>query len=60
MLSVLRQLGIRVQAVMTAIFRSEKFQRVLRWLRIRHKITSPARGKREGEVVHLHLLNEWA
>ncbi len=60
-----RRLGIRVRAVMTdnaRVFQSKKFQRVLRWLGIRHKTTPPYTPKVNGKVERFirTLLNEWA
>jgi len=60
-----RRLGIRVRAVMTdnaKIFQSKRFQRVLRWLGIRHKTTPPYTPRVNGKVERFirTLLNEWA
>ncbi|GEM90594.1 IS481 family transposase [Oceanithermus desulfurans NBRC 100063] len=60
-----RRLGIRVQAVMTdnaRIFQSKRFQRVLRWLGIRHRTTPPYTPRVNGKVERFirTLLSEWA
>ncbi len=60
-----RHLGVRVRAVMTdnaKAFQSKRFQRVLRWLGIRHKTTPPYTPRVNGKVERFirTLLNEWA
>ncbi|WP_457634252.1 IS481 family transposase [Oceanithermus desulfurans] len=60
-----RRMGVRIQAVMTnnaRIFQSKRFQRVLRWLGIRHKTTPPYTPRVNGKVERFirTLLNEWA
>ena len=60
-----RQLGVQVRAVMTdnaRVFQSGRFQRVLRWLGIRHKTTPPYTPRVNGKVERFirTLLNEWA
>jgi transposase InsO family protein len=60
-----RRMGIRVRAVMTAgarAFQSKRFQRVLRWLGIKHRTTPPYTPRVNGKVERFirTLLNEWA
>ena len=60
-----RRLGIRIQAVLTdnaKVFKSKRFQRVLKWLGIRHKTTPPYTPRVNGKVERFirTLLNEWA
>ena len=60
-----RRMGVQVRAVMTdnaKVFRSERFQRVLRWLGIRHKTTPPYTPRVNGKVERFirTLLSEWA
>ena len=60
-----RRLGLRVRAVMTdnaKVFRSRRFQKVLRWLGLKRKTTRPYRPRTNGKVERLirTLLNERA
>uniref|UniRef100_UPI00257FA0F0 integrase core domain-containing protein n=1 Tax=Oceanithermus sp. TaxID=2268145 RepID=UPI00257FA0F0 len=60
-----RGMGVRIRAVMTdnaRAFQSKRFQRVLRWLGIRHKTTPPYTPRVNGKVERFirTLLNEWA
>ncbi len=60
-----RRLGVQVQAVMTdnaKVFKSKRFQRVLKGLGIRHKTTPPYTPRVNGKVERFlrTLLNEWA
>ena len=60
-----RRLGIQVSAVMTdnaRIFQSRRFQKVLRWLGIKHRTTPPYTPRVNGKVERFirTLLNEWA
>ncbi len=60
-----RGMGVRIRAVMTdnaRVFRSRRFQRVLRWLDIKHKTTPPYTPRVNGKVERFirTLLNEWA
>jgi len=60
-----RGMGVRIRAVMTdnaRIFQSKRFQRVLRWLGIRHRTTPPYTPRVNGKVERFirTLLNEWA
>jgi len=48
-----RGMGVRIRAVMTdnaRVFQSKKFQRVLRWLGIRHRTTPPYTPRVNGKV----------
>ncbi len=60
-----RRLGIQVSGVMTdnaRIFQSERFQKALRWLGLKHKTTRPYTPRTNGKVERFirTLLNEWA